>query len=199
MYKVSGIFLVCSLIGLFSLKAQPIDGKSEKGDYAKYETEEVTSYRQKGNIFSMPVVVPPVDDPIPVNKWEKVSPYFADGKKIYIDKSPSLAVFIEKHKEIVNRTRTMQGYRVQVFVGIEREAANSAKGAFLSKFPGVDCYMKFYEPSYRIRVGNFLTRSEAEEFSKRARANGFLGAFVVREDDVVIPKLRPLSVSPSHD
>lgn len=197
MVKYCLVSLFCFVAGLSILYGQPESGKSDKGDYAKYETEDVTVFRQRGNTFVMPVVLPPVDDPIPVDKWQKVSPYFTGGNKIYIEKSPSLAVFMEKHKEIVNRTKTMQGYRVQVFIGIEREAANNAKGSFLTKFPGVDCYMKFQEPSYRIRAGNFITRADAEEFSKRARAAGFLGAFVVREDDVVIPKLRPISVSPS--
>ncbi|MBX7240972.1 MAG: SPOR domain-containing protein [Bacteroidia bacterium] len=197
MSKSYFVFLFCLMTGLSFAFAQPEDGKSDKAEYAKYETEDVTVFRQRGNTFEMPVVLPPVDDPVPVDKWQKVSPYFTGGNKFYIEKSPSLAVFIEKHKEIVNRTKTMQGYRVQVFIGIEREAANNAKGSFLTKFPGVDCYMKFQEPSYRIRAGNFITRADAEEFSKKARSAGFLGAFVVREDDVVIPKLRPLSVSPS--
>ncbi len=199
MLKRHIVGIVFSLLGIGSLYAQPEPGKSDKGDYAKYETEDITIYRQRGSTFQMPVVSPPVDEPLPVDKWQKVSPYFSGGNKIYIEKSPSLAVFIEKHKEILNRTRTMQGYRVQVFIGIEREAANTAKGSFITKFPGVDCYMKFVEPSYRIRAGNFITRSEAEEFSKKARQAGFLGAFVVREDDVVIPKLRPISVSPSQN
>ena len=89
----------------------------------------------------------------------------------------------------------MQGYRVQVFIGIEREAANQAKGNFVSKFPGVGNDLLFIEPSYRIRAGGFLTRSEAEDFCKRARKSGFPSAFVVREERVKIPKLRPISVS----
>lgn len=178
------------------LHAQVEPGKGDKGDYSASETEVVSDYRIHNEDFTKPTVTPPVDDPIPVNRYEKTDTYLDGGKKLYIDVNPSIAAYIQKHKEIVARTRTMPGYRVQVFVGIEREPANKAKADFLSKFPGVDCYLLFIEPSYRIRVGNFLTRIQAENFCKRIRSTGlFESSFVVKEDQVVIPKLKPISVN----
>lgn len=175
------------------LMAQP--PKADKGDYAKFETEDVTEFRQHFPAFQMPAVSLPKEDPIAVDKWKKVEPYFADGKKVYTDMPANTARFVTKHKEIVARTTEMPGYRVQVYIGIEREASNQAKGSFVSKFPGVSNDLLFIEPSYRIRAGGFLTRSEAEDFCKKARKGGFPSAFVVREERVKIPKLRPISVS----
>lgn len=190
------VFLLLSTL-LFSatLFAQTEPGKGEKGDYSATETEVVSDYRIKSEEFTMPGVVAPIDDPVPVNRYEKTDQYLADGKKVYIDVNPSITTFIQKHKEIVGRIGTVPGYRVQVFIGIEREPADKAKGSFVSKFPGVDCYMKFIEPSYRIRVGNFTTRIQAENFCKRVRATGmFDSAFVVREEDIIVPKLKPIKV-----
>lgn len=171
--------------------------KADKGDYAKYETEEVTEFREHFPAFQMPAVSLPKEDVAPVDKWKKVAPYFTDGKKVYTDMPANIARLVTKHKEIVALTTEMPGYRVQVYIGIEREAANQAKGNFVSKFPGVSNDLLFIEPSYRIRTGAFLTRSEAEEFCKRARKGGFPSAFVVREERVKIPKLRPISASGS--
>lgn len=183
------LFIVASLL----VMAQP--PKADKGDYAKFETEEVSEFRQHFPTFQMPSVSLPKEDPVMVDKWKKVEPYFADGKKVHTDIPANVARFVAKHKEVVSRTTEMEGYRVQVYIGIEREAANQAKGSFVSKFPGVSNDLLFIEPSYRIRAGAFLTRSEAEDFCKQARRNGFPSAFVVREAKVKIPKLRPISVS----
>lgn len=189
-------FLISITFFSISINAQVEPGKGDKGDYSATETEVVSDYRIHNDAFTKPIVTPPIDDPIPVNRYEKTDEYLKDGKKLYIDVNPSIAAYIQKHKEIVARTRTMPGYRVQVFIGIEREPANKAKADFLSKFPGVDCYLLFIEPSYRIRVGNFLTRIQAENFCKRIRATGlFESSFVVKEDQVVIPKLKPISVN----
>lgn len=170
--------------------------KANKGDYAKYESEDVASFRQHFEAFQMPSVTLPKDDEVPVDKWERVTPYFADGKKIFLEVNPAMAQFVERHKKLTQVTGEVAGYRVQVFIGIEREAANAAKANFVAKFPGTACYLIFMEPSYRVRVGDFTTRIDAENFCRKVRGiPGLEGAFVVREDRVKVPKLRPISVS----
>ncbi len=187
------ISLFVGILLSLPLLSQP--PKADKGDYTQFETEDISEFRQHFPAFQMPAVSLPKEDPIAVDKWKKVEPYFADGKKVYTDMPANVARFVTKHKEVVARTTEMQGYRVQVYIGIEREAANQAKGNFVSKFPGVKNDLLFIEPSYRIRVGGYLTRSDAEEFCKQARKGGFPSAFVVREERVKIPKLRPITTS----
>lgn len=191
--KASWLILI-SLCSFSVLQAQPEPIRQDKGDYHLYESEQVVEFRTHNPAYKGPTVYAPIDDEPPVDTDANIAQYFA-GKtqKVYLDMSPSINTMVQKHKEIVNRTRSMPGYRVQVFVGIEREAANRAKGEFVSKFPGTECYLMFIEPSYRIRVGNFTTRLRAENFCKRVRGTaGFEGAFVVREEAIVVPKLKPL-------
>lgn len=192
----SSLLILIGICSFGTLYAQPDPIRQDKGDYHLYESEQVVEFRTSNPAppYKSPTVYAPIDDEPPVDTDANLVQYFA-GKtqKVYLDMNPSINIMVQKHKEIVNRTRSMPGYRVQVFVGIEREAANRAKGDFVSKFPGTECYLMFIEPSYRIRVGNFTTRLRAENFCKRVRGTtGFEGAFVVREEAIVVPKLKPL-------
>lgn len=170
---------------LFFVKAQGNKGaKMDKGDYNKFETEDATAYRQTVT-FEMPTVTPEPEPVVPVNKWQKVEPYFKEGgSQVYIDASSDLNRFIDKHKSILkSQPVSSVGYRVQVFAGIEREQANKMKSIFANSYGSTPYYMSFSEPTYRIRAGNFLTRNEAEDFCRRVRKTaGLEGAFVVKDN-----------------
>jgi hypothetical protein len=181
---------IITFVGLFCCfflvlaQAQPKGAKMEKGDYNKFETEDATVYRQKVD-FQMPTVTAEPEPVTPVNKWQKVEPFFKEGNnQIYVDASSDLNRFIDKHKVILkSQPVSSVGYRVQVFAGIEREQANKMKSIFAGSYGSTPYYMTFVEPTYRIRVGNFLTRNEAEEFCRRVRKTaGLEGAFVVKEN-----------------
>ena len=59
----------------------------------------------------------------------------------------------------------MEGYRIQIYSSSERNAreeSSKAQGDFMNKFKDIDSYQLFAEPGYwKIRVGNFRTRTEA--------------------------------------
>lgn len=79
-------------------------------------------------------------------------------------------------------TRTAPGYRVQIFAFAERSRAelafNDAKlrvnvPVYMEELPG--------DPApYKIRVGNFQTREEAEKYRDFLRQNGYPDAFIVQ-------------------
>ncbi|MFN0200690.1 MAG: SPOR domain-containing protein [Bacteroidia bacterium] len=188
MKKIALFTLFCCFFAAFAQK-------TDKGDYKNYETEDVTPLRQDITPFEMPMVTPEpeVPSPVSVNKWEKVEPYFVAGNKVYVDANPELGRFVEKHKAIIRTNPTTFGYRVQIFAGLEREAANKRKSLYMNSIGG-DCDMTFDDPMYRIRAGSFLTRSEAEAFCNRVRRTvGLEGAFVVRET-IRVRQPRPLSL-----
>jgi hypothetical protein len=61
-----------------------------------------------------------------------------------------------------------------------KNRATDALAAFQEKFPNVTAYLSFKQPNYRIRVGNFRTKSEAIGFQKSIQAD-YPNAFVVRD------------------
>ncbi len=89
----------------------------------------------------------------------------------------------EEHDGIV-------GYRIQIFFDSGNNSKSRAiwvKDQFDSRYSQTSSYIIFGEPYYRIRVGDFRTKLEAEAFLKRI-ARRYPNAFVIR-DKIKFPKL----------
>ena len=89
----------------------------------------------------------------------------------------------EEHDGIV-------GYRIQIFFDSGNNSKNRAiwiKDQFDSRYSNVSSYIIFKEPYYRIRVGDFRTKLEAEAFLKRI-SRRYSNAFVI-QDKIKLPKL----------
>ncbi|RQO30726.1 hypothetical protein DBR32_08325 [Taibaiella sp. KBW10] len=57
-----------------------------------------------------------------------------------------------------------KGYRIQIYSGPERAKAKATKIDFMKRFPSVRSYITYAAPYYRIRIGDFKTRQEANDF-----------------------------------
>ena len=86
-------------------------------------------------------------------------------------------------------TGKLMGFCVQICFesgSNSRERAEKYRVAFLSKYPKYNAYLTFKEPNFRVRVGDFRTRSEARGFREKIAAD-FPQSFVVK-DEVRFPK-----------
>jgi len=64
---------------------------------------------------------------------------------------------------IRNRSiRFAQGYRVQIYTGTNREEATKARNRSYARFPDVTPHFDYTQPNFRVRVGDFLDRLEAQ-------------------------------------
>jgi hypothetical protein len=63
--------------------------------------------------------------------------------------------------------RSTKGYRVIIYSGIDRGKANNTKADFMRRNPGVRVYMTYALPQYKIKVGNFSTRKDADELYRQ--------------------------------
>ena len=73
--------------------------------------------------------------------------------------------------------RTTYGYRVQVFASADRERAEAIAAEARSRF-GEPVYVEFDPPLYKVRVGDCITRHEADTLKDRANAQGYEGSWV---------------------
>ena len=80
----------------------------------------------------------------------------------------------------VSRPQVAQGYRVQIFSAGARQAAEDARDRAQKQFGRDDVFIDFEPPYFRVRVGNFQTRSEAEKFQDQAAKQGYDSSFVVQ-------------------
>ncbi len=184
-----------------SSKRPPVVKSSQKGAYQKYEPENFTPFR-KHTQFIKPVMIaekePEIKPQDTINKYRKVEKYFQSGNKNFIDVNPAFYTLSSKHNLPVETVETetpvqvvapvvkyptkVRGYRIQLFNGQERETANRLKNQFASNFPNIPRYLVFVEPSYRVRVGDFYTREEAESLLREVkRITTFSDAIIIRD------------------
>lgn len=61
------------------------------------------------------------------------------------------------------RKQKFSGYRIQIYRGRSRSDAYRVRRRSYQMFPHLKPYMEYKEPSYRIKVGDFVYASEYEE------------------------------------
>ena len=103
------------------------------------------------------------------------------GENLFLDS------LIEKVKETNSIHKTIKGYRIQLFSGTERNNANEVKTRFLKLYPEFNAYLLYNQPYYKIRVGNFRTRLDAEVAYQKIK-NVFDECIIV-SDNIALPKL----------
>jgi hypothetical protein len=81
----------------------------------------------------------------------------------------------------------MDGYRIMIFFDQSKDAAEQQKAIFLSRYAPIKAYVDYTAPNYRVRVGNYRTRLEAEALKAEILAT-FPTAIVV-EDKIQLPAL----------
>lgn len=81
-----------------------------------------------------------------------------------------------------NMTRTTtRGFRVQIYLGPSRTNAYAEQARFLRMFRNIDTYITYEEPNYRVKVGDFTSRREAEQLMQGLREQ-FTNVFIFTED-----------------
>jgi len=103
------------------------------------------------------------------------------------DKIDSL---LNLHLEYNQKYPVIQGYRIQILKASGNEALDvieKSKLDFSEKYENVPVYLTFDEPDYRVRVGDFRTRLDAEKFLKKI-IRKYPGAWVI-QDDINFPDL----------
>ncbi len=107
--------------------------------------------------------------------------------KVEIIQSNEIDKLLLKHLQINSENESIDGYRIQIHFGGEREKAKTIKTKFLQQFPDVAAYEVYQQPNFKVRVGDFRTRLEAQKFMSEINMY-FPSAFIVA-DEIHLPKL----------
>jgi hypothetical protein len=95
---------------------------------------------------------------------------------------------IEKNKNIHKIKNSMDGFRIQLFSGTERNNANQLKAKFLAAYPAVPAYLIYQQPYFKLRVGDFRNKMEAQNLFHHLNTE-FNQAIIVA-DKINFPKLK---------
>jgi hypothetical protein len=112
---------------------------------------------------------------------------YAQTQTVIIQHNIKVDSLVEKNIEHNKSLNGIQGYRVQVFFGSERKAAIDAKTKFLQLMPLEEVYLIYQQPYFKVRVGDFRTKIEAEAMYRKLLTD-FDKAFIV-PDKINLPKL----------
>ncbi len=105
--------------------------------------------------------------------------YAQETAKITIDSSPEIKKLIENKIAYNKAHQTQKGYRIQLFYGSEGGAI-STRANFISLFPDTATYIDYEAPDWKVKVGNFKTRLEADKALEEIKL-AFGNAFVLKE------------------
>ena len=92
---------------------------------------------------------------------------------IQIECPPSIVALIGKPNSQIAASSAdfveRNGFRIQVFMEKTRAEASSRKSAIESAFPELSADLQYVAPNWVLRVGDFLTREEANIYIQRLR------------------------------
>ncbi len=108
-----------------------------------------------------------------------------------INQDSRLDQLVKKHVKLNEHFNNIIGYRIQIFFESgtnSKKLAMDTRAAFMINHPEADAYILYEEPHYKVRVGDFRTKLEAEGFLNEIIVE-YPGAFVTK-DEIKFPKLK---------
>jgi hypothetical protein len=117
-------------------------------------------------------------DTIPANQ--------GDSNSIIVHKDPRIDLLVKKQAQINEETsresrRVGKGYRLLVINTNKRDEAVAAKTKVFTFFPELKSYLIYQSPFYKLKVGNFKERKEAQEYLERLKKYFPQGVFIMND------------------
>lgn len=109
-----------------------------------------------------------------------------------VHKDSRIDLLIQKQVEINeyttrNARRTAKGFRIQVINTTDRNAAIEAKTTVYRLYPELKAYLMYQSPYFRLRVGNFESRDEAETYQRQLAREFKQNVYIVNDTIEVNP------------
>ena len=105
------------------------------------------------------------------------------GSNVFVVKDSRLDLLVKKKAEINKKAadakKPSKGYRIQVLNTTDRNQALAAKSKLLTLYPDQKTYLMYTAPYFKIRIGNFVERSEADDLKKELARMFPTGVFVI--------------------
>jgi hypothetical protein len=127
---------------------------SKKND--KVVNEDLSQYRPKYKSFS--------SDPeiISTEKTTTMPSSATSDVPLHVNKRlDAILDTIAMHNKSIKFTN---GFRIQIYVGNDRKAADDAKIYTYQKYPEIFPYLSYQQPIYKVKIGDFLNRMDAERY-----------------------------------
>lgn len=121
---------------------------------------------------------------------QTVTDTLANG--IIIIKDARYNLLVEKKAEINKKAsdsrKPTKGYRIQVINTTDRTQALNAKSKLLSLYPEHKAYLMYRAPYFKLSIGNFEEKKDADALKKELNRLFPTGVFVIPSDIELKPE-----------
>ncbi|MGZ3851883.1 MAG: SPOR domain-containing protein [Flavisolibacter sp.] len=116
-----------------------------------------------------------------------------DTSSLVIHKDPRIDLLLKKQGDVnaaikKANARTARGFRILVINTNKRDEAIAAKTKVYTNFPELKAYLVYQSPYFRLKVGNFRTREEAQDYQKTLGYYFPKGVFIIADTIEVTPE-----------
>jgi hypothetical protein len=130
---------------------------------------------------------------IPLLLWITEVSAQDSSASVVVNKDPRIDSLVNKQIEINevttrNSRRAAPGYRILVISSNDRNKVIQAKTKMYQEFPELKTYMMYQSPFFRLKVGNFKERTDAEEYLPRIQRYYPTGVYIVTDTIDVRPE-----------
>ncbi len=115
----------------------------------------------------------------------------AEQGNVKVIQDARVDTLMEKYIMVNEFDPDIKGFRIEIFFESGNQSKNKAieaKSEFVNLFPEMPSYLTFQPPNYKVRVGDFRTKMEADKFLKEIETT-YPSAFIVA-DKISFPKLQ---------
>lgn len=115
-----------------------------------------------------------------------------DSSGVVVHKDPRVDQLVKKTIELNEYNtrearRFVPGFRILIINTNDRNKANEAKARVYRNFPELKSYLVYQSPFFKLKVGNFSTQKEAEEYLSRLQTVFPANIYIVRDTIEVNP------------
>ena len=107
-----------------------------------------------------------------------ISKISAQDKKNEVSLNPKFEQLLLEKRKINNSITIDDSFKIQIFIGTA-EFAKKTLNEFRQEFKSIDATIVFNTPNYKVWVGNFRTRIEAEKNIIEIKKK-FTNAFLIK-------------------
>jgi len=159
------IFSLCLLIGC----ARPLGGPKQPAE-------------------APPERPQPIEEPSTIPQNEDFDPLSLNDDEINFSGFSDTAATATESPASPSGSRQTSGFRVQIFAGADEQSARmveeEARGEFDARV-----YLSYDPPNYKVRLGDFSERNEADKIRQDAYRKGYRDAWVVPDQIWVEPRV----------
>lgn len=88
---------------------------------------------------------------------------YAQSGGFVLNQSPQIDSLMMRKLEKARKSNSYPGFRIQAYQGTQRSNANDIKKELILLYPDEEVILIYNEPHYKIRLGAFRTRIEAQQ------------------------------------